>query len=111
MSEERVQALLPEIVRRLREALQPERIYLFGSCAYGTVERDSDVDLLVVVPASPLSFYQRGAAAYQALRRIGVPVDVLVYTRAEFDDRAALPVSFERTVQKKGRVVYVAGAG
>jgi predicted nucleotidyltransferase len=111
ISHERVQALLPEIVRRLREALQPERIYLFGSCAYGTVQRDSDVDLLVVIPESTLSFYQRSAAAYRALRRIGVPVDVLVYTRAEFDVRAALPVSFERTVQKKGQVVYAGGAG
>ena len=37
-----------------------------------------------------------------------VPVDVQVYTRAEFETRAALAVSFERTVKHKGRVVYAA---
>jgi predicted nucleotidyltransferase len=107
---EKVEQVLPEIVRRLREALQPERIYLFGSAAYGTVTRDSDVDLLVVVSHSPLSFFQRGALAYHALGDVDVPVDVQVYTRDEFETRAALPVSFERTVQTKGRLVYAAGA-
>ncbi len=68
----------------------------------------SDIDLLVVVAESDLSFFERGAAAYRALRRIGVPVDVQVYTRAEFETRAALPVSFERTVRAEGRVLYAA---
>ena len=108
MTTEKVQEVLPEIVRRLCAALQPERIYLFGSCAYGTPGRDSDVDLLVVVPESPLDFYERTTLAYRALDRIGVPVDVMVYTRSEFDSRAALPVSLERTVRTKGRVLHAA---
>ncbi len=99
---------LPEIVRRLCDALQPETIYLYGSCAAGSVGPDSDVDLLVVVGDSGLSFFQRGALAYRALRGVGVPIDVQVYTRAEFAARAGLPVSFERTVQRKGRVLYAA---
>ena len=47
--------VLTELVRRLREAFQPERIYLFGSKARGEAGPDSDYDLLVVVPdeASP----------------------------------------------------------
>lgn len=108
MTARQVEQVLPEIVRRLREALAPMTIYLYGSCAYGMVGPDSDVDLLVVVPESERSFFERGAAAYRALRRIGVPVDVQVYTRQEFEDRAALPVSFERTVRTKGRILYAA---
>jgi Integrase core domain/Nucleotidyltransferase domain len=42
--------ILAEIVRRLIEALQPERIYLFGSRARGEAGADSDYDLMVVVP-------------------------------------------------------------
>ena len=41
---------LAEIVRRLVEAYQPERIYLFGSMARGDAGPDSDYDLLVLVP-------------------------------------------------------------
>jgi predicted nucleotidyltransferase len=100
--------VLPEIVRRLRDALQPERIYLFGSCAQGTPGPDSDVDILVVVPESPLGFYQRAAEASRALDDVDVAIDVLVYTRAEFDRRAALRVSLEHTVAQKGRLMYAA---
>ncbi len=108
MTAGQLQEVLPEIVRRLREALAPMTIYLYGSCAYGTVGSDSDVDVLVVVPESELTFFERGAAAYRALRRIGVPVDVQVYTGEEFESRASLPVSFERTVRNKGRILYAA---
>jgi predicted nucleotidyltransferase len=41
---------LAEIVRRLVEAYEPERIYLFGSKARGDAGPDSDFDLIVIVP-------------------------------------------------------------
>jgi len=108
LTKETVRRLLPEIVRRLTEALDLEAIYLYGSCVSGQIGPDSDIDLLVVVGASTQSFFERGAAAYRALRRIGAPVDVQVYTRQEFQDRASLPISFERTVRTKGRLLYAA---
>lgn len=108
LTQQIVDQALPGVVRRLREALQPTAIYLYGSCAAGNVGPDSDVDLLVVVSDSELTFFERGALAYRALRGVGVPVDVQVYTQAEFDSRADLPVSFERTVRRKARVLYAA---
>lgn len=106
--EPKTEPLLSEVVERLRQALHPEDIYLFGSHAYGTPDRRSDLDLLVIVRESELSWYRRGAAAYKALRGIGVAVDVLVYTREEFDTRSSLPISLERTVREKGRHLYAA---
>ncbi len=108
VTQEILDRVLPEVVQRLRDALQPVTIYLFGSCASGRIGPDSDLDLLVVVRESDLSFFERGALAYRALRGLGVPVDVQVYTHAEFQSRADLPVSFERTVRRKGRVLYAA---
>ena len=108
LSPEELEQKLEEIVRRLREALDPVAIYFFGSYAYGKPERHSDIDLLVVVEDSPLSPYQRDGLAIRALRGIRFPIDVQVYTREEFEQRAALPVSFERTVSTKGRILYAA---
>jgi predicted nucleotidyltransferase len=105
---EQFDLLLGLIVARLRSALSPVMIYLYGSYAYGIPNRDSDVDLLVVVEDSPLDPYERDALAYKALRDIPVPIDVQVYTRREFDERAALKVSFERTVQRKGKLIHAA---
>ena len=73
-----------EIVRRLVQALQPERIYLFGSRARGNATDDSDYDLLVIVAQSDLPRYKREQAAYGALWGVGTSVDVLVLTREEF---------------------------
>ena len=99
---------LVEIVNRLRDAFAPVAIYLHGSYAYGTPDRHSDIDLLVVVDDSDLDPYERDAKAYRALGGVSVAIDVQVYTRAEFEERAALTVSVERTVRKKGRRLDVA---
>src|SRR5438270_819088 len=55
--------LLQEIVRRLVDEFHPERIILFGSHVWGTPSPDSDIDLLIVVPASPLPPARRAARA------------------------------------------------
>lgn len=39
---------LQEIIRRIVEVAQPEKIILFGSAARGEMGKNSDVDLLVV---------------------------------------------------------------
>ena len=103
-----VEQVLANAVARLRDALSPTAIYLYGSHAYGTPGPHSDIDLLVVVEKSKLTTFQRDAVAYRALGDIPFPIDVQVYTQAEFEERAALRVSFERTVKLKGKVLHAA---
>jgi predicted nucleotidyltransferase len=109
LTHQQLDGKLAEIVRALRNALSPLEIYFFGSYVYGTPAAHSDLDLLVVVDDSNLTPFERDAIAYRALSDLGVPKDVMVYTRSEFERRASLPVSFERTVRSRGRRIYVAG--
>ncbi len=44
-------AAIRRFVRRIAERFRPEKIILFGSYAYGTPHNESDVDLLVIMPA------------------------------------------------------------
>lgn len=108
LKQDEFELTLREIVDRLRAALSPSLIYLFGSYAYGKPDPHSDLDFLVIVEESPLDAYERDAIAYRALGRIRFPIDVQVYTRAEFEQRAQFRVSFERTVSEKGKIVYAA---
>jgi predicted nucleotidyltransferase len=101
-------ALLREIVRRLVTALEPERIYLFGSRARDDAHADSDYDLLVVVPASDLAPHRRDLVAYRALYGLGAAKDVLVYTRKEFESRSRAASSLPATVLREGRLIYAA---
>ena len=42
------QSILDDIIQRVVEVAQPEKIILFGSAARGDMNRHSDVDLLII---------------------------------------------------------------
>jgi predicted nucleotidyltransferase len=99
-------APLAEVVRRLVEAYQPERIYLFGSKARGDGGPDSDYDLLVVVPDDAPPERRRSRLAYQVLRGTGTAADVLVCTHSYFEPRRSLKASLPGTVLREGRLLH-----
>src|SRR3954469_4725638 len=43
--------VIRRFARQVAEIFQPDKIILFGSHAYGTPHADSDVDILVIMPA------------------------------------------------------------
>ncbi len=101
-------AMLNEVLRRLIEVFQPERIYLFGSKARGDAGPDSDYDLMVVVADDTPPERRRSRLAYQALRGTRAAADVLVWTREAFDSRLHLPPSLPATIIREGRLLYAA---
>ncbi len=61
----RFSSQLPEVARRLVAGLKAERVILFGSCAWGNPDPDSDIDLLVIEPDSELFPTQPAMRAYR----------------------------------------------
>lgn len=100
--------VLAEVVRRLVEVYQPERIYLFGSVARGDAGPDSDYDILVVVPDAAQPERRRSRIAYEALWGTGVAADVLVWTASQFNSRTHLPSSLPATVIREGKLLHAA---
>jgi len=99
---------LAEVVRRLVQALKPERIYLFGSRARGEATYDSDYDLMVIVPRSDQPRYRRAQAACRVPHGAEIPIDVLVLTREEFERELPVVASLPATVAREGRLLYAA---
>ena len=97
---------LAEVVRRLAEAYQPERIYLFGSVARGDAGPDSDYDIMVVVSDEAPREMQDCDLAYRSLRGMGVAKDVLVWTRSEFEKRLHLKSSLPYTILREGKLLH-----
>jgi uncharacterized protein len=83
-------AMLNEIVRRLVETLQPERIYLFGSRARGETRRDSDYDLLVVVRERAGEGREMEQRAHGAMWGLRAPVDIVVMTATNLSQAFAV---------------------
>jgi predicted nucleotidyltransferase len=75
-------ALLKSVVDKLVTAFSPEKVILFGSCARGDAQADSDFDLLVVARSSD-PVHVRMAKAQRALRGVSMAVDVFVCTPEE----------------------------
>jgi len=99
------QDLMADIVRRIVETAQPERIILFGSRARGDARPDSDFDVLVI-KQSDEPRYRRDAPLYVALAGLDAPVDVMVYTPEEVREWSGVPLAFITTAIREGRVVY-----
>jgi predicted nucleotidyltransferase len=99
---------LAALVERLVVAFRPERVYVYGSQARGDATPDSDVDLMVVVAASELPPHQRDQEARRVLGLHSVPLDVVVWTRDEFEARVPARASLPATVQREGRTLYAA---
>lgn len=100
--------ILTEIVTRLVNAYEPERIYLFGSHARGEEGPDSDFDLMVIVPDDALPERRRSRLAYERLWGVGTAADVLVWTRSRFEERLHVVGSLPAMIAREGRLLYAA---
>ena len=100
--------VLSEVVRRLTEAYEPLRVYLFGSVARGDAAPDSDYDILVLVPDSASQWRLEPTLAYRGLQGLRIAKDVSVWTRSEFEKRLHLKASFPSTVVRERKLLYAA---
>ncbi len=104
------EATIREIVRRLVENYQPERVYLIGSAARGQDRPDSDLDFLVVLPDDAPREKVVGAKIYQRLRGIPAAVDVIPFRRSTFEARSNWLMSLPAIALREGRLEYDAAA-
>ena len=96
---------LEEIIRRVVEVAQPERIILFGSAARGEMGPNSDVDLLVVKRGK---FDQRRLTGdiYVSLHGVGQAVDVAVVTPKQVERHPKTHWLVIAPALRQGREVY-----
>jgi len=89
--------------RQIAERFQPDKIILFGSHAYGTPHADSDVDLLVIMPAS-----NQHVQAVRIRGALPAPfaMDLIVRTPKNLGWRLAEGESFHTEIVTKGKVLY-----
>jgi predicted nucleotidyltransferase len=101
-------AAIRRFARQIAERFHPEKIILFGSYASGTPHEESDVDLLVIMPASNV--------VNQAIR-IGLAFerpfsfDLIVRTPRQIEQGLKDNNWFLRDIVEQGKVLYEARDG
>lgn len=96
-----------EMVQRIVTGFDPLSVVLFGSHARGEATRNSDVDLLVVMPASSVpDNHSVTVEILRALKDVPVPKDVVVTTPEEIERRGDLVGDVLRPALREGKVLY-----
>ena len=96
---------IPEITRRIVETSHPEKIILFGSYARGSLNADSDLDLLVIVPGVK-RLRRESIRVRRALRGLLAPVDIVIATPDQIERLGNTNGLVYQTALREGRVLY-----
>jgi predicted nucleotidyltransferase len=99
-------AQIRQLCTRIAHEFKPEKIILFGSHAYGQPTPESDLDVLVVMEfeGDPLE------QAVTMLNRLNMllPIDLLVRTPEQIQQRLEMGDHFMRDIIERGKVMYEA---
>jgi predicted nucleotidyltransferase len=102
-------AHIKKLCGQIAHEFKPEKIILFGSQAYGKPTAESDIDLLVVMPYKGSPFRQAGEILKRVIPRVGVaPIDLLVRTPKQVEERLAIGDEFMKEILERGKVMYEA---
>ena len=103
---------LPNIVKNLKQ-IKPYKIILFGSYARESFSEDSDLDLFVILDSPEISknYDEKMRNKLLVRRKIydltrKVPVDLVVYTKGEYDIVSESGSSFYNEIKNTGKVLY-----
>ena len=98
--------LLKEIVERIVNAVNPLKIILFGSYAYGEPKKGSDLDILVVVDNIKDSKRELRIKIRKALRDFLIGKDIIVISAQELENWENIPYTFISSIVRKGKILY-----
>ena len=92
------------LVQKIIEDFQPQKIILFGSYAYGQPRDDSDIDLLVILPFTE----KKSQKSLEILNKIKpiFALDLLVRTPSEIQQRLEWGDFLLQEIFEKGKILY-----
>jgi predicted nucleotidyltransferase len=95
------------ITNKIKETVPAERIYLFGSYAYGSPNKDSDYDIFVIIPDNSMRPMEAMQKIYRSLSktRMSVSVDVLASYESKFNERKEFS-TLENKIAREGVILY-----
>lgn len=99
------QEKLKEVTDKIVRKFNPEKVILFGSYAWGTPTKDSDVDLFIV-KESDKSRRESQIEMRSFLFGSSFPYDVLVYDPKEAEKRIQIGDFFIKDIFDKGKILY-----
>jgi len=96
---------LQEIIQRIVDVADPERIIIFGSSARGEMSQNSDIGLLVI-KAGDFGYHKLLGDIYMNLHGVDEAVDVILVTPEQVEKYKNTHCLIIAPALKEGREVY-----
>lgn len=96
---------LKEIIKRIVEEVDPDKVILFGSRVKNESAKWSDYDICVL-KSDKVKRNELEKRIYLKLFGIGVPVDVIVETTERFEELKENKFLIYHEIAKYGRIIY-----
>ena len=102
-----LQPILADVTHRITQVAHPQRIILFGSSVAGKMNRDSDLDILVIM-RGPVHRRKVAQKIYRNLHGVSMPVDIIVATEQDIAENSMKAGSILRPAMAEGKIIYEA---
>ncbi len=101
------QSVIAKLMRILVKKYSPEKVIIFGSHAWGSPSRDSDLDIFIVKETRK-TLSKRFVEVQKILHGLhgALPIEPLVLTPREVEKRIQLGDPFILKILNEGRQVY-----
>lgn len=98
------QSQIESIAKKIAQTIQPDKIILFGSYAWGTPGPDSDLDLFIVKNTE--NTRTMAGDIRGSLWDYPAPMDIIVYKPETVDKSLKKGNFFIRDIITKGKILY-----
>jgi predicted nucleotidyltransferase len=103
------EAQLQRIAAEIHQEIPGAEVRLFGSHARGVARPDSDIDLLITANDSWLAQHNRFDTLGRLWRKLAhhrIPVDLLLYSRSQVEERRLWQSHVIARAHREGRVLH-----
>lgn len=104
--------IINQIIRALKK-IKPYKIILFGSALNNKFDKESDIDLIVVLDKekSPQNFEEKKEDILLVRKSIEeinneTAIDTIIFSKEQFYDFIKSGSSFSREINTKGKILY-----
>ncbi len=101
----RVRKIIIEIVDRIVKEYKPEKVFLFGSYAYGEPTNESDLDILIITETR-LSAEEIYKMRRKLLRHFSFPIQLISVSGEEFAETKDIIGGITYPATKYGEAIY-----